>query len=613
MITLPKVKFIVKFGSSLTPDFSTLYHFGKAPREEDLYEKISIKEFQKVSVTLESDHSQDYLEIETFDSDEKKKVYAGQTITIINGNSEDMLVPGDYPIVVYTNEQKYEAMYRIAPHNLSWDAYFNLRSYIEEKVQGMSYNLLKNRSGALGDGFDHLPNDLRIFQYIQENSRYIKLQLQLIFQDPLYRLKKEYIERTGARKTDAKSQRWLATKGISRNSNTYMPIVVQERKAKLTFDTSENHWLKHMLSYARFSLRKIETKFYENIKIVEVQIQTIEKEIKNAEVNRQEILNQQYQNFKKLLLETNQLIKSKKAQLETKEFKIKKLKENYELLKRLISTFALYEQEFWLQKLPKKISILKPTVRLLKDRRYSSLYRFYQALKDVQKKESSFQKQAFPYKHTALLFEQYSFFIVLDIITDLGFQQKEGLLVDALNNNELGLHELEEGQKVKFENSDVVIFVEYERKIFNTSNPNESHFFSPGSSNHPDIFVTIYKKESMSLLSGFALDAKYRGSMHLWNQNMVTDTISQLLDYKNISYYDAEKKSGLLPIAQENDPIVLYPRQKGAKAKWRHHYGIQFVQIEPSNPCDGEPFGYENLKGLVEEYIKRSINNILVK
>jgi hypothetical protein len=204
MTIQPNVYFIIE--SSFVPAKRkevTLYPHGKAPRNEENYVRTDIKEYTKVTVHLESDDPNTVLEIETYKQEGVIKIKPGQKVTLAESeDSVDMLVPGDYPIVVRTSEKVFEAMYRIHPKNMTWESLMNLREYLESKLTGLSYNLLKRRSGSYEDTTETQHTTFQIFQHIQKEIGGLKKILEAVFHDPLTNVKKEYREQVGSRRPD---------------------------------------------------------------------------------------------------------------------------------------------------------------------------------------------------------------------------------------------------------------------------------------------------------------------------------------------------------------------------------------------------------------------------
>ena len=113
-------------------------------------------EYQKVKLKFVSDNKNDYIELESYNNKEfdfYKNDYGTIRLTpedeveiSSGGDNEDMLVPGEYYIKVFKDGKTYESMYEVIPSNSDSSSVEYMRNYLEETLNGLSYNIYKERS-----------------------------------------------------------------------------------------------------------------------------------------------------------------------------------------------------------------------------------------------------------------------------------------------------------------------------------------------------------------------------------------------------------------------------------------------------------------------------------
>lgn len=584
--------------------------------EINFYEKnklieniICLKEYEEIELEFLSFNSTDRVIVELFNSDSFVEIKPGEKklITPI-GYHEDMFVPGDYPIRLETINGVFEALYRIVPKNMDWDNLMNLRDYLEKKLIGLSYDLLKSRSGTLDSNFEDAPHILKVYQHVQKNLKKISLNMESIINDPIKDIVQIYREKNHSRKPDGKSQRWLSKKGKSKNLNHLSPNYFYEKHAELTENNLENRWIKYIMKSTKLNLNQLKFMFEKNLDLQSQKLLAKTKHVESYQERANSLIQSLGYNETKKNLQ--KLIKHEKSEIFSISEQISKNNKNLFELKKIITKFARYENAPILLKINSSIYNKKPTMRLLKDSRYAEVYRFHKDIESFKKNTTQVNQISFPIKRTSLLFEYYVLCMIIDILKGIGFVWKKGWLAESTDPLLL-IGSLTSETLLVLENvlENCYIELAYDTRILD-SDETRSHF-KANINKTPDFRVSIYNKKGI-FLNTLILDAKYRNHRYLWDENEKNDVMQQLSDYLRIWHYDAQKSvSNKLNRSAVHKVVAVYPKQKGIEPYFeKNDNTLVFVQIEPVDPeSSEEPFGYSNLSSIINEFFEFTLIN----
>jgi Domain of unknown function (DUF2357) len=577
---------------------------------------IEVSEYDRVEVQFNSPFDKNsVLKIETYESNEELELrHSEQPITVMNGyNSEHMLVPGHYRIELLTNNKKILSYYKVRSKDFSDESLMNLRSYLENMLKGLSYDLIKQKLGMASPVTDFNPTLLQLFQFINKYKDRIKSNLDLIVKDPITDLKGEYNITTNPRKLDNKSFRWQALKGEQKDSVSISPRVFYEKHTKLAYNNVENQWVKFIINFFLQLLRKLEVSFMREISEVTKKSESQHLQLLENR-NRIEIVKNGnpfgYQKSLESLKRNEKRIQRRIEELE-KEMLIYSKQKLF--LRKLTYFFTEYEKTSWILPLsphkPKKI-----TQRMLKDYRYRKIYHLYKELARLENRKVESQLPGLQFRRTWQLFEYYNVGLVINILKEVGYKWVDGWLA-AKDNPHMHIGTLPAGTIMRFEReeSDHYIELAYDNEIENSIiDQSYSRYFNDAG-RRPDILLTIYSKDGSlySNKAGLIIESKCRRHRYLINQSIDPDVKQQLRDFKNLEYFDASAyQSGDDPVKTPiQKVIVLYPKQTGiAPVKLDHVYGesMVYLQVEPNDPNINEvSFGYENLKAKLDSFISQ--------
>ncbi|MBD7985952.1 DUF2357 domain-containing protein [Sporosarcina sp. Sa2YVA2] len=601
----------------------TIYHPNSKPLKREVvlvsssqvgYSGIEVTEYAKVDVQLvyPSDNNA-ILKIETCESnDELNLKPLDVATTIMSGaNTEYMLVPGHYRFEVITSKSHFVSYYTVRSKDFSDESLLNLRLYLESLLQGLSYDIIRQKLGMATPIVDFNPTLLQLFQFINKYKGPIQRNLDMILQDPITDLIGEYTASPAPRKLDSKSFRWQAQKGEQKKSLSSYPSLYYTKHATLTFNNIENQWIKFIIYFFLQRFRKLEMSFQKEILQVSQKIkhQNIilqqnrkQIEIGNNAFGYKKSLEGLNRNKKRIINRIEELEKEKGSYIEYRKF-----------LRQLNNFFTEYEENNWIKQIP----IFKPrkiTQRLLKDYRYRKIYLLYKELVKIESKKIESNLPGLQFRRTWQLFEYYNVGLVINILRENNYKWVDGWLASKDSpHHHIGTLPPDTILRFEKEDSDHYIEVAYDTEIESTIiDQSYSRYFN-NVGRRPDIRITIYHQDG-SLYSdkaGLIVESKCRRHKYLINQNIDPDVKLQLRDFKNLEYFDS------LAFHRGNDPvktpinkvIVLYPKQSGVDpVKADHVYGesMLYIQVEPSDPnSDIKSFGYDILKEKIDDFLSQ--------
>lgn len=249
-----------------------------------------------------------------------------------------------------------------------------------------------------------------------------------------------------------KSQRWLCTKGLNKNNNIYMPNMVFEKYTHLTYDISENCYIKETIQKILDIVISIEGEYkviYGNsMKTISQKKDVLNKNkihcniLVNDNVIGREIKYNKKQDIKYLGEDIDKLVK--------KSLFILEILNN---LKRIKSVLLYYLRETWLSDISYLNKYLVVSQKILKDNRYYQIYDFSVNTLAIKEKNSYRKSPYFPNKKTSKLFEYYSVLLVINILLNDNFRWESGWLANN-TNPELFSGEIPNDAPMIFKNND---------------------------------------------------------------------------------------------------------------------------------------------------------------
>lgn len=575
------------------------------PEGQRKHSGVVISEFFGISVEFICEDPDAVAIIETLNDERVEIIKSGEKkIIMSSGDSEDMLVPDEYLIKVESQYGNFESIYEIDQKKYSVNFVKNLRSCLEDLLKGLTFQIEKRKSGNYTESSELLPPAIFIFDKILEKNQLLSYYLDSINSNPLTDVIKVHKEQIGSRISDSKSQRWLVGKGASKNSNSYLPTFVYEKRTSLNVNNIENKWVMKILKYLRTSLRTLELNLEEQLKNKKNEYQKIDLQKNRAYADFSKSSKYLWYNqndFKKGRQKLKEDYNNYERKVIEKDKEIKTLKDKKEKLKKISTILSRFMSIDWLKELDDRATN-KITIRLIKDPRYNFLYKLYMELKLLENENSKVDKTVYPRKRNYLLVEYYAVALCIDILEKLNFQWIKGWKADDLNLLEI---DLPSGTVMHFENNTHRIELAYDLEIDRSHSIDQDGSYSRFTGEvhrKPDILLSLHNKKNNTVERALVIEVKYRSFKYLWNKDVETKVMEQCKAYKNIEYYDSF--TGITE-RKVNKVIVFYPKQIGAKpVELKSGKSIVFIQIEPNEPNSGElAFGYNELLDQIKGFL----------
>lgn len=266
----------------------------------------------------------------------------------------------------------------------------------------------------------------------------------------------------------------------------------------------------------------------------------------------------------------------------------------------LRGTICNYEKFSWINTISSYEKVKKPSFRLLRDKRYFTLYSNYNEM-NIKNLGLAEEKEVYSFKKTSKLFEYYIFILIINIIKGFGYKWKSGWLADEPRGG-LSYTNLEIGTLLKFENENNIIELAYDDEITDVDIKDLKSGFIPLNTRHnrPDIRIALFDKE-YKFKNSLIVEVKCRKKRYLFNSANDTDIMRQLKDYKAFGYYEYISGSGKVIWDAVKKVIITYPKQFNDNEVYSDPiYNFSFIEIAP-NENEMHIEGYNELSTQIEE------------
>lgn len=571
---------------------------GKAPYEDvkelyidennypgfDLNEEFFVfSEHTQVKVQLLSEEPSAYMALETYDQEEMTIIYPDGKEYIISqgGENKSMIVPGYYEINIYISDKVYHGFYKVEPSSISWEGLMKIRDFLEKLVSGLAQNLYLRKMGKQSEYVAQDRSLLEMYEHIVNNERMLMNNIDSLVKDPITIIEKKYRQQPYSKVPDMKSQKWLSKKGMTINSNVYVPEINYEKHSVLGLNTLENRWIKKIMHHTIYIIADLQ-KAYNKI------MERINREINLKKVEYNDALSR-YENTindkllsKRYKYQIEQRVKILGEEIKNYRKKADFIQRLLRNLKRIKAEIAHYEYETWFAEITGYEKKLKTSLKLVKEHRYFQIYTFYRKLLVMEKNRHG-KKTSFPFKKTSLLFEYYTVVLVIDILESLGYKWEKGWLADSIDPMIFN-GEIPRETEMVFRKDDVYLELVYDKEVGSEpDNPTKDQIVSINSTHtRPDIKITAYN-DANKLLGCIIIEVKCSRSNYIYSGNGDTKVIEQIKDYMNFGHYDARSECSLP--GGVNKVILVYPKQRFSITYPK--YNFSFIQLDPADENNG--------------------------
>lgn len=616
MTTLHKVRLYRKSytdGPWVETDPITLYPSGQIP-EDAIF--ITVKEYEGIRLALESSDPTARLYFDDFETDEVGELApGGDRILIQNGDTGNAPSPAQYSLRLHTSSGVWETLYTVEPKHYDWSYIHSLRSYLEERVHGMTYNLLKKRSGMWIQDSNKDTHWFTTFRTLQNVFSTLKRQMVLIAEQPLDRIEKVYERSPISTHPDRKSQRWLSNKGQRVNLNSHLPVQFMEKRALLTVDNPENQWVLWFLHEVNLQCKEIHERFGElefgkrnELQCEKVVHETGVEELAQFRQARYSVA------LRKRMNDLQQSIRTSVDNMTRLEQELIRYQSTKAEVQQMVAWLSHTLHTGWLTNvtLPRRAY---PTVGVRKDPRYGALYRISLLLKDNVQRNSSVRRQAYPYLSTNKLMEVYTVCLLCEMLLQEGWVWEEGWVRGFSKDTTPSFCELRSGEELTFVREDGhQLKLAYDKKIPRSVEEGYVGFETQSNHDMPDILISLFNPSGV-FIQAMVVEVKHRNYHYLVHpvlRDQSTDVTEQLKGYAIVSYSCAHRNRNIRDAVAR--VVCVYPKQDRAPEQEMRYRGlIRLIQIEPSSSPEEKPFGIGYLHEEINGFIERSIGLIVVE
>ena len=575
---------------------------------DNITQKIAFKfyEYQKAKLKFTSLDKNDYLEIESYYNDKEKlevyeigiiKLYPGDEIIISpGGDDEDMLVPGDYQIKVCKNNKIYESIYTVLPSNIDTESINIMRKYLEDKLKGLSYNIYKQKKADTDNSYSQI--NINIDKYLENECNKLFSYMNMIINNPITDIHKKYDIKSYSKRSDNKSQRWIASKGM-RYTNELQHTKFYEKHNIVTYDILENSILKNILIDIYNLIIDVNKNHLREINNIDDSIEKLKNKIDKLEMSNLNIKNKL--GYEKTYKNVESDIRILKENIDIEDRKREVVGRYLLNINKIKNKLSHYLNETWLRDVKSMKTKSIVTHKIFKSKSYIEIYELYNKLKKINEEGTNNRyianKQCFVHKRTSSLFEIYVFLLIKDIFEGLEFKWVDGWLKSVKDIESLINIDLEQGEAITLEKDNYKVVMSYDRLIkrdIEVKGSNKSQIVSSFVTNRrPDILIEIYKDNKF--VKSLIVEVKYRRKKYIYDEYANTDVMYQLLAYRNFVYYDGELGKISMDYIKPVEEVIAIYVDDDESFKHFMYDDVKFIGINPINTYN-QSNGYEAIK-----------------
>lgn len=571
-------------------------------------EIFSFNEYYRVEITFLSNNPSDILEVECYLDDEEKSILDTKSeeyikvlkpgdseIIFPGGDIDDMLVPGKYSLKIRRDNIEYEGLYTIEPANTTWNELMNMKSYIENAVKGLSYNIYMEKRVGLKSQKDIENSMFDKYSYLNDSKDILISNLKFIINNPIINIEKVYKQCKYSKRPSNKSLRWMIKKGYNYNIDNQSRFY--EKRSRLSIDVLENKILKNILEEIHIIIKELISAYNIIIDDMITKVENIEHE-KYIKENKRNSYNSKKNIDSKLIANLNGEIFGLGKDINNIKKECEKIKLYICNLQKLKSNINRCLRESWINEID-NAKHLNVTNNLVKNNYYNQIYKIYGNLKGNTK--VGFEIKSFPSHKTSKLYEIYNFLLVKDILEEFGFEWTLGWLKEQQNKTYFEGN-LNSSDYIIMELNEYKAKVIYDKKLRRTSELRsigieESQVSAQNDKTNirPDILIEFYKNDNF--ICGIVVELKCKKIYYMYDDLENTTTGTQIESYYNMDYYDGKSKK-VRGGKGTSKVIAIFPKQKGIKKRNHVTYDddIVYLPIMPSENEVEKPYGYEDLK-----------------
>lgn len=493
---------------------------------------------------------------------------------------------GKYVYEISVGDDVYYALLHVVSKNITEDEFSNMHVYLESKLQHISVN--RDVSAVVLES-DHLVKvrQEQIFSWLEENMNALTSILRMIERSHALKYKNVYEIEHMPRHIDRRSIKWENTyKGAMYHGQKYL-----NRKYKATNKAPENQFVK-MNVMKVIDILQGETHFLlgeidELVRVVDkleaelAQVTLVSRNVSAVWVNREK-----YRLEKEL--EAAQILVSQSSKF------VSLLQESKTKLKNIINNHFWHNISYAPGRLHMKITHKN---YMAFKRIVAKLYVIEDA-DDRAANELTMNHILYP---TALLYEFYIYFLVIDMLEADGFNQVAVKNGGEMTTNVFGM---QPNTTIVLARDDEQMHVVLDQVVDYDSAyamATERYFYSRSNHRRPDIRMDYYKFDAhfdeYIFQSSLIVEVKYRPFGNIFSSEHFTKEMRQLTEYRAIEYYCPYRAKYQRNVV--NEVYCVYPGELEHMAE--NLEPATYVSLRPSTEADFIQFMQGEIAAWVEK------------
>lgn len=571
-------------------------------------QNYEIEEYQNLTLGIESNKREYNIKINWdknfHDLEEDTEIYhlspQKKEIELFNydNNTPYPWSIGHYLFEVEYATKKYYGTFSIVPKNISENQFSKIHDFLNEKLEGITNEVLKFNTVSNFDKniLKKIPSFIFFKWYLQIENKLFNA-LNIITKDTDTKRTLHYAIENIPKHIDRKSIRWKSTfKGQIYSNKTF------NRKYITNVNTINNQIVKKRIIGIKKRLEEVKYDLYIELRNIEA---LLEEAIEKIKLFEKELVSIQFNKTvaysSKKRLENNIEVEKQKIEKYTNDIKdIEEMENRLNFSIKKIKT--VLNNEFWLY-----ISDFKAKGQIHSaSRGYLLFDSLYKKFKQFEKGEDINFQISTVFKSTAVLYEYYVYFVVIECLLLLDFEFPENYDLKKQLLSYFYKEGLRDGTTVKLVSvkNKLSINVIYNEEVETSSEmalKKNKNFFTNQFNKKPDIKLDLYEiTESEKFISSFIFEVKYRPLHNIYQKIGATATMVQMENYRAINYI---KENGKLEHRIIEEVICVYPGSDKKNLLIQSDYGY-FLQLFPNNDSDSSTIiGLEEMKEKLKEWI----------
>jgi hypothetical protein len=502
---------------------------------------------------------------------------------------------GSYLIdVIYKNE-RYVTGFIVKPNHLSKNQILNVHNYLEEKIEGIIYDIIHSNQT-----FSKVLIDDKLNKWYYDYARYMKEMKDkimyasyLLIRNPSSTLQSEYKTSVKCGKSDYKANKLNLTKS---NNKEYQKIKIE------SYNTKDNQWIKNILLTWNKEIQVVIEKISIHYHLLRKESSDNEQEITRLEQKKSELQLKRDVAINHMS-DLKSRIKTLKKQQEEKENFIQQHKKWLENLSSIQSQISFILNETLFKDVDRgyRRPILKKNV-------YHLLNDFFEETKTIKKDNGNKKNYIKVLKPTWQIYEYYCLFETIDCLLTEGYALVKGFNANGLEN--YYENKIPEGTQFVLAKDSSVIHVWYDKyhahSVIDAKEKGEL-FFINDPKKRPDIKLDSYFKDENGDLwfkDCLVMDAKFRKLSNITNKSYISETFDQLLTYNNI-YFTGDNRLNKRHYGTSVNRVVCLYASDGREDILTIQFPITFIKLFPQVNMDNTTsvIGNQELKQVLLNWL----------